>query len=180
MVTRSYSPENAAPGSDVPGTSSVRFVWATLRLMLGAIFLWAFLDKTFGLGFATEAEAAWIRGGSPTSGYLEFETKGPLQGFYQSLAGSSFVDWLFMIGLLGIGVALLAGIGVRIAAVTGAILLVMMWTAYLAPDHHPVLGDHLVYAVVLAGVAMSDAGETWGLGKWWKRSSLAQRHRFLI
>ena len=54
---------------------------------LGWVFLWAFLDKTFGLGFGTglDAEtgvvdrfgdAAWINGGSPTLGFLNFGATG--------------------------------------------------------------------------------------------------------
>jgi len=182
MTTRSFSPTaRLAPAqSESAIASPVGIgVWAILRIMLGAIFTWAFLDKTFGLGFATESESAWINGGSPTSGFLQFGTKGPFSDFYQSLAGNAFVDWIFMIGLLGIGVALLAGIGVRIAALTGALMLVMMWTAYLTPDNHPVLDDHLVYAVVLAGIAVSDAGTKWGFGKWWSESSLVRKYPFL-
>ena len=41
-----------------------------LRFAMGFIFLWAFFDKVFGLGFATTADKAWIRGGSPTTGFL--------------------------------------------------------------------------------------------------------------
>ncbi len=182
MTTRSYSPEPTPESGSPSGAvgSPASYVWAVLRIMFGATFLWAFFDKTLGLGFDTAAENAWLNGGSPTSGFLEFETRGPLAEFYQSLAGNALIDWLFMVGLLGIGVALLTGIGVRVAAVTGAILLVLMWTAYLPPDHHPLLDDHLVYAVVLAGIGIADAGETWGFGKWWSRSPLAQRFPFLI
>ncbi|MEV0316802.1 hypothetical protein AB0H91_55075, partial [Nonomuraea fuscirosea] len=41
------------------------YVWALARISFGWIFLWAFLDKTFGWGFATPAAKAWINGGSP-------------------------------------------------------------------------------------------------------------------
>ena len=40
------------------------------RVLLGFEFLWAFLDKTFGLGYATPSARAWINGGSPTKGFL--------------------------------------------------------------------------------------------------------------
>ncbi|MEA3166363.1 MAG: thiosulfate dehydrogenase (quinone) large subunit, partial [Thermoplasmata archaeon] len=39
--------------------------WALLRIALGWIFFWPFLDKTFGLGFRTPHDGAWIRGGHP-------------------------------------------------------------------------------------------------------------------
>ena len=40
---------------------------AVLRILLGFTFLWAFLDKTFGLGHATPAAKAWVGGGSLTT-----------------------------------------------------------------------------------------------------------------
>lgn len=156
-----------------------RRVFAFARIAIGWMFLWAFLDKTFGFGFATEGEGAWIEGGSPTSGFLELETQGPLAEFFQGLAGQAWVDWLFMVGLLGIGLALMLGIGVRIAAVTGATLLVLMWAATLFPDSNPFMDDHLVYALVLVGLAWSANGETWGFGRSWRQTSLVQRFPFL-
>lgn len=152
---------------------------AVARIALGWTFLWAFLDKTFGLGFATENADAWIRGGSPTNGFLSFATKGPLDGFYQSFAGAAWADWLFMIGLAGIGVALTLGIGMRIAAVSGAAMLVMMWSAALWPENNPFMDDHLIYAVVLAAMAFCNAGETWGLGTWWKKLPIVDRNPVL-
>ena len=49
-----------------------------------------------------------------------------------------------MIGLLGIGLALMLGIGMRVAVVSGVAMLVMMWSAYLAPENNPFMDDHLV------------------------------------
>src|SRR3954470_19703212 len=116
-VTATVAPETTAQRWS-------RYVAATIRLSLGWTFLWAFLDKTFALGHETGVDpksgavdyfgsAAWIHGGSPTAGFLGFATKGPLAGFYQNLAGNAVVDWIFMLGLLGIGVALILGVGMR-------------------------------------------------------------------
>jgi hypothetical protein len=58
----------AAPGAIIT-TGAAKFL-AVFRVVLGFEFLWAFLDKTFGLGYATPAERAWINGGSPTKGFL--------------------------------------------------------------------------------------------------------------
>ena len=156
-------------------TTPVAYVWAGLRIALGWVFLWAFLDKTFGLGFATEKEAAWLEGGSPTEGFLAFGTKGPFADFYQGMAGVAFADWLFMLGLLGIGLALILGIGMRIAAVAGALLLVLMWTAALWPENNPFMDDHLVYAGILGVLALTAAGNTLGLGSYWSRLPIVQR-----
>lgn len=155
-------------------------MFAVARIFLGWTFLWAFLDKTFGLGVATERANGWIHGGSPTDGFLSFATKGPLDGFYQSFAGAAWADWLFMLGLAGIGIALTLGIGMRIAAVSGAAMLVMMWSAALWPENNPFMDDHLIYAVVLLGLALRSAGDTWGLGQLWKKLPFVQRHQYLI
>src|ERR1700676_3331308 len=71
---------------------------AGLRLAIGFEFLWAFFDKTFGLGYATPAAKAWLNGGSPTKGFLSGAI-GPFQGVFNAIAGAPVVDWLFMLGL---------------------------------------------------------------------------------
>ncbi len=87
-------------------STAVRGVLAAIRLSLGWIFLWAFVDKLFGLGFATPSERSWLNGGSPTKGFLSNAATGPFEGLYKSIAGAAWADWLFMIGLAGIGIAL--------------------------------------------------------------------------
>ena len=155
--------------------TATRYVLAGLRLALGWIFLWAFLDKLLGLGFATTADNAWIDGGSPTRGFLGNAVKGPFADLYSSFAGAAWADWLFMTGLAGIGLALILGIGMRIAATTGALLLALMWTAVLPPQNNPFMDDHLIYAGVLTLLALTAAGDTLGLGTIWKRLPIVQR-----
>lgn len=152
---------------------------ALLRILMGWIFLWAFVDKLFGLGFSTAAADAWIRGGSPTAGFLTHATSGPFAPVYQAMAGNPVVDALFMFGLLGIGFALILGIGLRVAAVAGATLMVLMYLASLTPANNPVVDDHIVYAVLLVLLAMFHAGRTWGLGKRWETKPVVQHHRWL-
>lgn len=144
-----------------------RYIWAALRIAMGWLFLWAFLDKLFGLGFATEPEAAWLAGGSPTAGFLAHATSGPLAGLYQSMAGNAVVDGLFMLGLLGLAVALILGIGVQIAGYAGTLFVLLLWSARLPPANNPIMDEHIIYALVLAGLAMVRAGQWVGLGRWW-------------
>jgi thiosulfate dehydrogenase [quinone] large subunit len=165
--------------AETPTGAAVRYVAAILRIGLGWIFLWAFLDKLFGLGYATEKEASWLEGGSPTEGYLNFATKGPFADAFQSLAGYAVVDWLFMLGLAGVGIALMVGAGVRIAAVAGSMMLLMMWAAALWPENNPFLDDHLIYIGVLALIALLDAGRTLGIGGWWQSLPFVQRYSWL-
>ena len=154
------------------------YLWGVVRLMMGWIFLWPFLDKAFGLGHDTTSAGAWIHGGSPTTGFLKGSV-GPFSGIYHSMAGSVVADWGFMIALLLIGVALLSGIGVRVAAIGGAVLLVLMWSASLPPANNPFMDEHLIYALVLIGLAPVSAGSTLGLGRWWTKSGLGRDHAWL-
>ncbi len=119
----------ADAGVDQP-TPLARRVLAALRIAFGLTFLWAFFDKTFALGFHTGydqtgqldrfGDAAWINGGSPTEGFLAFGADGPFKGFYNSIAGAAWADTLFMLGLLGVGLALTFGFGMRLATAAGS------------------------------------------------------------
>lgn len=154
------------------------YVWALSRIALGFIFLWAFLDKTFGLGYSTPAARAWINGGSPTRGFLS-NTEGWFAAPFQAIAGHVVTDWLFMAALLGIGLALLLGIGMRVAAASGAALMALMYLAAIpgvAGTTNPIVDDHVVYALVLVALAMSKAGETLGFGKSWSRLAIVKRY----
>ncbi len=117
--------------TDGARTGPAAYAWALARIALGWVFLWAFLDKTFGWGFATPADRAWVQGGSPTTGFLKGTADNALGGFFGGLAGQGWVDLLFMLGLLGVGGALIVGAGMRIAAVAGGLMMVLMWAAAL-------------------------------------------------
>ncbi|WP_370616322.1 DoxX family membrane protein [Mumia qirimensis] len=140
---------------------------ALLRIVLGFTFLWAFLDKLFGLTYSTPKDAAWIDGASPTDGYLSNAAKGPFESFYHSIAGQWWADWLFMLGLLGIGVSLLLGVAIRIGAVCGCLMYFLMWTVALPPETNPVVDDHIIGLLAVAVCGLALAGDTWGLGRMW-------------
>jgi thiosulfate dehydrogenase [quinone] large subunit len=163
------------PAGGTTAAKATRYVAAGLRIALGWVFFWAFIDKLFGLGHGTPSANAWIDGGSPTKGFLGKAVAGPFEGLYHSIAGAGWADWLFMLGLLGIGAALILGIGMRFAAVAGGLLLVMMWTAVLPPENNPFMDDHLIYAGLISLLALLGAGHTLGLGKLWERLPVVQR-----
>ena len=157
---------------------------AVLRISMGFVFLWAFLDKTFGLHYSTPSARAWIHGGSPTKGFLSSVDVGPFQSFFNNIAGDTWANWLFMLGLLGIGLALMLGIGVRVAAFAGVILLALMWFAEFPLAQHtgagaptmstnPIVDSHFIYAVVLVVLAETNAGRVWGLGRYNKTGLLS-------
>ena len=150
-----------------------RYLLATIRISLGWVFLWAFLDKLFGLGRSTAPEAAWLAGGSPTAGFLGFAARGPLVEVFKSMAGSPVVDVLFMGGLLGLGLALLLGIGLKVASIAGPLLMLLMWLAQLPPATNPFMDNHIIYALILALFPLLEAGHTLGLGRWWAKKTRA-------
>jgi thiosulfate dehydrogenase [quinone] large subunit len=152
---------------------------AIARIMVGFVFLWAFLDKTMGLGYATPHGEAWPDGVSPTAGFLKFgvNPNGPFVDFFHGLVGNVVVDWLFMLGLLGIGLALMLGIGLRLAAVAGTLLLIMMWAAELPLENNPVIDEHLVYAAVLWVVALTP--RSWSLVNTWLQNKTVKKNPWL-
>ncbi|WP_206673501.1 DoxX family protein [Pseudactinotalea terrae] len=160
-----------------------RKVLAVARIVIGFFFLWPFLDKTFGLGFGTPAERAWINGGTPAQGYLNnLDPAQPLAGFFQSVFANPVGDFIFMIGLLGIGVAMIVGAGIRIAAIGGTLLMAFMYVValpWIAGGTNPVLDSHWVEALLLLIAAVTLAGDTWGLGKWWANQSIVRKNPWL-
>ena len=100
---------------------------------------------------------------------------GPLQSTFRSWAGNSLIDWLFMLGLLSIGAALVLGIGLRIAAVSGIALVALMWLAVYPPARHtstgtptgsnnPLVDDHVLEAMTCAArevTARNSAARGW-------------------
>jgi thiosulfate dehydrogenase [quinone] large subunit len=170
-----------APGSML--THAAARALAVLRISTGFVFLWAFLDKTFGFGFATPAAKAWINGGSPTKGFLSSVDVGPLQSLFHNLAGTTFANWAFMLGLLGVGLALILGIGLRIAAGAGVVMMALMWLAewpLAKGSSNPITDYHFIYAVTAVVLALTYAGHTWGLGRWWASLPLVRKNRWLI
>jgi thiosulfate dehydrogenase [quinone] large subunit len=179
--------EVAAPVRGVKGG----VFWGLARIAIGWVFLWAFLDKAFALGFGTgrlenggidffAKDGAWLNGGSPTAGFLEFGTKGPFKDLYAGLAGQASVDWVYMLSMVLIGLALILGIGTRLAAIGGIIWMALFYTAgAIWPENNPFLDQHVVYAIVLAGIAYVAAGQYLGLGKYWERVPLVQRYPIL-
>lgn len=133
-----------------------KIVFSLLRLVMGFTFLWAFFDKVFGLGFATTAEKAWIHGSSPTTSFLSFATKGPFVEIFHSLAGVAVIDWLFMLGLLFVGLTLVFNKFVKWGCLVGSLMLLLMYLSLLFPENNPIIDEHIVYILVLALIAFKN------------------------
>lgn len=184
---RSTESSPAVKGDEtrVVTTVSGRRWLAVLRLATGFIFFWAFLDKTFGLGYSTPPERAWISGGTPSQGFLNSDSViGPLKPFFASIA-SPVSDVLFMVAMLAIGVAVLLGVGLRVSAVVGTILMLAMYLAEWpfganAASTNPLVDYHIIYALALIVIAVLAAGDTWGFGRQWRALHIVQHNRWLV
>lgn len=154
-------------------------IWLMLRFVMAFILLWAFFDKLFGLGFATKSDQAWIRGVSPTFGFLKFGTTGFFAPIFQNLSGSAIIDILFMTGLLLIGVALFLGIGMRIAGISGALLMFLMWLSLFPPKNNPLVDEHIVYMIIFIGLSQRKNNSRFGLSGWWEKTILVTKYPFL-
>jgi thiosulfate dehydrogenase [quinone] large subunit len=137
-----------------------KIVFIILRLVMGFIFLWAFFDKLFGLGFATNADKAWINGVSPTASFLSFATKGPFVDIFHSLAGVAVIDWLFMLGLLFVGLTLVFNKFIKWGCIAGSLMFLFMYLSLLWPENNPIIDEHIVYILVLILIAFNNKKET--------------------
>ncbi|MYS22035.1 thiosulfate dehydrogenase [quinone] large subunit [Streptomyces sp. DvalAA-14] len=189
-ATTEPADDTTAVTTDTTGSALAARSLATVRIATGFIFLWAFLDKAFGWHYATGSGKGWIDGGSPTKGFLSGVSAGPLQSFFHHIAGQGWTDWMFMLALLGLGVALMSGIALRVTAVAGTALMAMMWAAEWPPAQHltggapsmssnPIVDYHLVYALAMILFAFTAAGATWGLGRRWARLPIVRDNTWL-
>lgn len=191
-----------SPVSTVETASGSRAGWIFLsitRIVLGFTFLWAFFDKLIGLGFSTCAanpdrgieeytfmcDNAWLSGGRVTQGYLS-GSSGPLADFFATLGTYAWTDWIFMAGLLGVGLALMLGIGTRIGMISAVAMLTMMFLAHGFPFlgaglQNPIVDSHVIQAVaVIAVVQMELTRQSIGLGSWWRKLPIVQKNTWLV
>ncbi len=108
----------------------------------------------------------------------------------QPIFGNPVGDVLFMFALFGIGIAMIFGAGLKIAAWGGTLLVALMYLSELpfaatamvngqrvAGATNPIVDDHWLEALVLLICAYTLAGDTWGVGKIWAR--LTNGNKFL-
>lgn len=174
------------------GRTKGMWAWTVLRILLGWAFLWAFLDKMFGLGFSTcraedsssidfACDAAMMNGGSPTYGFLTFGTEASHTGFlFDWMAPSApdainAADVFFMAALLLGGLALMLGVAVRTAAIGSALLMAFMFLAAdVWPENNPINSSHLIEMVAYLGIATVGAGR-FSLERWFRRIPVVGR-----
>ena len=85
-----------------------------------------------------------------------------------------------MVSMAAIGLALLLGIMVRLAAIGGAIWMALFYTASaIWPENNPFLDDHVIEFIVLLALAYVASGRYLGLGRRWERVGIVERYSIL-
>jgi thiosulfate dehydrogenase [quinone] large subunit len=128
-----------------------------LRVSLGWMYLYAGVEKLANPGWSA---AGYIGGAKNLPGlYSFFMSPGVLP------AVNLLVEW----GLTLLGVALILGIGVRIAAWCGALLMFLFWLALPFPQTSAtafIVDDHIIFISALITLAYFKAGRVYGLANW--------------
>ncbi|MEO6956002.1 MAG: hypothetical protein ABI137_04595 [Antricoccus sp.] len=156
------------------------YLLGLVRILIGWMFIWTFIDRTFGLGRPTSHDQAWTRGGSPIDGFVgsarDSGSRNPVPGFWQFLSEQhAWVNIVLMVLIAVIGVLLVLGFGMWFSCVAGAILLLLQWfTAWPIKDNL-FLNSALLGAVVLIALLACNAGSFVGLGKRWQHQEKVTR-----
>lgn len=197
----------ATTTSDAAVATGSKLGWVSLslaRIGIGFVFFWAFIDKLLALGYSTGRDAdtgnvdyfgpaAWISGGHITEGYLK-SAAGEFGGDPAGVYGEMFkgwgswhlgtfrpLDWLFMLGLAGVGLALMLGIGTKIGAWSGVGLLLLMFVAHFDNTNNPIIDEHIVYGLSVVGIVFVELKyQAIGLGRWWRKLPIVQKFGWLV
>jgi thiosulfate dehydrogenase [quinone] large subunit len=150
-LTAATVPSGTAVDAPVARHSALPIAIGATRILMGFYFLWAFLDKTLGLGFATPAERAWVAGGSPTTGFLTNATaESPFANVFAAIAGNPVVDWL----------------------IAGAAMLLLMYLAEfpltLTGATNPLIDSHIIDMGVMAIVFFAVADQRLSVARIWR------------
>lgn len=144
------------------------------RIVIGVIFLWAGLEKLLGSG----------SDGFTAAGFLQFGTNGtlgwpfvsgevaqgtvfnPTHDFWASLGANGtimpIVNFLVVVGQIGIGTGLILGLFTRFAAVAGTLMMALFFLA-IWDFGHGIVNEQLLIAVVTSYLGVMAAGRYYGL-----------------
>lgn len=135
------------------------FFIVALRLVLGWYFFYAGITKVLNPNWSA-------------AGFLNNAKTFP--ELYAWFAQPDILPWTNLLnewGLTLIGAALILGIGVRIAAVAGAGMLILYYFPilqfpYVKTTSYFLVDEHIVNALVLVYLAVVRAGRVFGLERW--------------
>lgn len=154
-----------------------------LRLVMAWVFLQAGLSKLSEGGWGNPG--AWTAEGFLVNGVAEAN---PFLPLFEVFAGfTAIIDPMVMWGQVFIGLALLFGALFRLAALSGALMMLMFWLAAFEgglaqgfPIAHGYVVDYtLVYAILLFGLGAWGAGRLLGLDGRLEHAAIVQNNPWL-
>jgi thiosulfate dehydrogenase [quinone] large subunit len=143
---------------------------ATMRILLGAGFLYAGLEKVFDFTASGKAfsAAGFLKGGTGGTlpGVDAATIVNPTHDLWVSLAGNpglvSVINFMVVAGELAVGIALILGFATRFAGVAGALLMgfitIAAWDFAFGPVNETVL-----YTALALYLAYAHAGLAYGI-----------------
>lgn len=131
---------------------------ALFRLTMGWMFFYAGITKVLDPNWSA---AGYLNGAKTFAGFYNLLTTPGL------LPITNFInEW----GLTILGVSLILGIGVRLASLLGALLMLLYYFPILAfpyPNPHAfIVDEHIIYSAGLLLLAGLSAGRVFGLETW--------------
>jgi thiosulfate dehydrogenase [quinone] large subunit len=154
---------------------------ATLRILLGAGFLFAGLDKVLEWSGSAFNAAGFLKGATAGAWLNSAPTTivNPTHDFWVSLGGNTdlmpIVNFLVQFGEIAIGVALILGLATRFAAVCGTLMMVLFYVANWSFGTGP-FNEQFFYGAVAAVLAYTGAGEHYGLDALVDKLAFVRRH----
>ena len=165
-----------APEDRARVRSGSRFDWPeeqlgqSARLSVGEFALFA-LRMALGLSFLQIAYKLF-RGGwdgwTNASALLPATVQGPIGNIYSVLWGNQFILWLMILGTLAIGLAMVAGLLTRLAALAGTLIMLSFYTACLPPATGW-FDVQLIAIFAFFTLASMGAGHVWGVDSFLRR-----------
>ncbi len=149
-----------------------------LRIALGLVLTWAFLDKLFGFGLNTPSERSLLSGASATKGYLS-SREGWFSGAFQAVSGTWWIDALFVLGLAGGGIALVFGFASRLATVAVLGVFGGIYLSQLPLANNPFIDQHLFYCITAVALLATGSDRVLGLGNRWRSLPVVRKQPLL-
>lgn len=153
--------ESQFGGIDLEGRPHALSAWfvVALRFVIGGMILFAGLGKVSDWPF--DASGYLVHGVAPAS---------PVSGLYAAMAESAFVmdvvNIAVPVGQLLIGIALITGAFVRLAAFFGSLQMIAFYLGGWEGEFLALFDSTLIYAVVFLAVAAFGAGRILGVDKY--------------
>ena len=141
----------------------------TLRITLGWLFFYAGITKVLDPSWSAEG---YLKGAKAFTN---------IYSFFASPSVLPVVNFLNEWGLTLIGIALITGIGVRIASTFGSLIMILYYLALGFPypnTHSFIVDEHIIYAAALIVLRVFKSGKAWGLEEFALKSPIL-RNRFI-